>query len=30
MKDTADGTTDAAVAISADQGTAAGTITVTA
>ena len=30
MKDTADGTTDAAVAISADQGTAAGSITVTA
>ena len=30
MKDTADGTTDSAVAISADQGTAAGTITVTA
>ncbi len=30
IKDTADGTTDAAVAISADQGTAAGTLTVTA
>ena len=30
MKDTADGTTDAAVAISADQGTAAGSITVVA
>ena len=30
MKDTADGTTDSAVAISADQGTAAGSITVTA
>ena len=30
IKDTADGTTDSAVAISADQGTAAGTLTVTA
>ena len=30
MKDTADGTTDSAVAISADQGTAAGSITVVA
>ena len=30
MKDTADGTTNAALAISADQGTAAGTITVVA
>ena len=30
MKDTADGTTDSAVAISSDQGTAAGTITVVA
>ena len=30
IKDTADGTTDSAVAISADQGTAAGTITVVA
>ena len=30
MKDTADGTTDSAVAVSSDQGTAAGTITVVA
>ena len=30
MKDTADGTTDSAVAISSDQGTAAGTLTVVA
>jgi len=30
IKDTADGTTNSAVAISADQGTAAGTLTVTA
>ena len=30
IKDPADGTTDSAVAISADQGTAAGTLTVTA
>ena len=30
IKDTADGTTDAAVAISGAQGTAAGTLTVTA
>ena len=30
IKDTADGTPDSAVAISADQGTAAGTLTVTA
>ena len=30
LKDTADGTTDAAVAISGAQGTAAGTLTVTA
>jgi len=30
MKDTSDGTTNSAVAISADQGTAAGSITVVA
>ena len=30
MKDTADGTTDSAVAVSSDQGTACGSITVTA